>query len=466
MALVAPVAERPAVVSRANTTAPKTAALRDKAVDVARAWALVVVVALHAMMVGVSAPDGVPVFMNTMAAWEGFPLASWFVQVMPLFFILGGFSAYSDWTRRREAGAAPGTYLITRVQRLALPALGAVGATAVLLAILSLSGMDAAVIAEAGFRISQPFWFLGVYFLCTVLVPLAVEWHLRAPRLTVCALALAALAVDIVRASTGVEWVGMLNLAFVWLLAQQLGFFLADGSVSRLGRRALTVIAISAVAVLALTQAMDVYPRDLYDALNPPTMALILLGIAQLCVFEMLRPRLRRVYRVAPVRRAVDAIGSRSMTVYAWHMPVLIALAGVLLFFPSLLPEPLSAAWWQTRALWLLGAGLAVGLVAFAVGGIERSTPARLPASVRISTLRAFVVAVIGAAGVVTVLVQGSAPAAWTIGAALVLLSLVMAAEAPRVTVRRARRRAARNAARSVDPRSKAVRHAGEADRD
>ncbi|MET0297809.1 MAG: acyltransferase, partial [Microbacterium sp.] len=170
-----------ALLAPRTTVVRPVAPTRDTAVDVARAACLVIVVFLHAMMVGVSNPGGAAVFENTMMTWEWFPAASWLVQVMPLFFVLGGFSAYTDWSKRQAAGMTGGAYLLSRVHRLALPALGAVAATAVFLAAMTLAGVDPAFVAEAGFRISQPLWFLGVYLLCTTLVPAAVAMHRRAP---------------------------------------------------------------------------------------------------------------------------------------------------------------------------------------------------------------------------------------------------------------------------------------------
>ena len=75
---------RPAPAAAAVTTA----AARDAGIDAARAACLVVVFVLHAMMVGVSVGADGPVLENAMTGWGGFAAATWFVQVMPLFFCL------------------------------------------------------------------------------------------------------------------------------------------------------------------------------------------------------------------------------------------------------------------------------------------------------------------------------------------------------------------------------------------
>lgn len=420
---------------RRTVVAGPVAPSRDTAVDVARAACLVVVVLLHAMMVGVSNPGGTAVFENAMMSWEWFPAASWIVQVMPLFFVLGGFSAYTDWTKRRAAGVTGGAYLLSRVHRLALPAFGAIAATALFLAGMTLAGVDPAFIAEAGFRISQPLWFLGVYLLCTTLVPAAVAMHRRAPALTVAVLAAAVVGIDVARGTSGIEAIGLANLLFVWLLVQQLGFFLADGSVSALSRRSVAMLGAGALSLLGVTVLAGVYPADLYQALNPPTAALVLLGVAQLAIFELLRPGLRRLHGVGAVRSATRALGERSMTVYAWHMLVLIALAGALLLVPGELPVPLSPDWWDSRVLWLIVSGVAVAIVAQLVGGLERRGLERRPGSRsgsrRTEGILSFAVAAVTAGGVVTVLAVGASPAAWVVATALVAGGLLFARSVP-----------------------------------
>lgn len=413
----------PALLS-APARRPVPAVRRDTAVDLARVACLVAVVLLHAMMVGVSAPGGVPLFENAMQSWEWFPAATWIVQVMPLFFVLGGFSSYTDWTRRRGAGVTASAYVVQRVQRLAIPAIVAIAATGAFLWALAAAGVSPDIISVAGFRSSQPLWFLGVYLLCTGLVPLAVSAHRRAPLTSVAVLAASVVGIDALRAFTGVEALGFANLLFVWLLVQQLGFFLADGSLSALGRRRIGMLGLAAIVTLSVAVALGVWSGDLFEALNPPTGALVLLGTAQLCAFELLRPRLRAVHDVPDVRRIVDAVSSRSMTVYAWHMPVLIALAGAQLLLPGTLPVPLSEAWWQSRPLWLVVAGIAVALVARWAGRWERGMGGGSTAG----RGRSVAVVLVAAFGVVVVLVAGGSVAGWIGGAVTMTVALAMAA--------------------------------------
>ena len=399
----------------------RTPPSRDTAVDAARAACLVIVVALHAMMAGVGGTAAAPVLENAMERWPGFAPITWVVQVMPLFFVLGGFSAFTQWTRLRRRGGTPAAYVASRVRRLLPPALGAIAATAILLVALRASGVPEAVVGEAGFRLGQPLWFLGVYLLCTGLVPVMAAAHRRSPLLVLGALAAAAMAVDVARLATGVEVIGFANLLFVWLLAQQLGFLLADGTMDRLRPEAIRRIGAGALAAALVLCACGLAPFDLFAALNPPSVVLAVLGLAQLCAFALVRPLLRRVAGGRAAARAIAAINRRAMTIYSWHMLVLILLAGILLVSGTTLPDPLAAAWWGSRPLWLAAVAIGVIAVARAAGGLEDGNREHRASALPARTAAGLLAA---AAAVLLILVAGREPLVWAVAAGVMAVVL------------------------------------------
>lgn len=182
--------------------------------------------------------------------------------------------------------------------------------------------------------------------------------------LSLAVLVAAVAAVDVTRLSTGITALGFLNLLFVWLAIQQLGFWLADGRFELLSVRVRLTITTGSILALLLLTVPGPYPVDMLQNLNPPTLGLLLIGTAQLMVFTLIRKRLRAFAERPRIGRIVDALGSGTMTVYLWHMPVIILLAAGLLILNSLigvpLPEPLSFGWWATRPLWILAVGAAV----------------------------------------------------------------------------------------------------------
>jgi peptidoglycan/LPS O-acetylase OafA/YrhL len=413
-------------------------ASRDVTVDIARAWCLTVVVALHALMVGVSIGAAGPVLQNALESWPWLPAFTWLAQIMPLFVVLGGFSSYTQWGRMRARGVRPGEYVAQRMQRLVRPAVVAVAAVLIVLAALTVAGVPPEIVATAGFRLSQPLWFLGVYILCTAFVPVLEAAHRRAPAVTVGALASVVVAVDVVRAATGVTAVGFANLLFAWLLIQQFGFWLASGRLAGLSRRSLLGIAGGVLAVLFASAAAGVYSFDMLANLNPPTFALVLLGAAQLALFELVRPALRRLESIRPVLAAVNVVNARAMTIYLWHMLVLIVLAGILLVSGMRLPQPLTPDWWLTRPVWLAAVGVGVALVVALAGRVElgRSrTPGTGTAGTPGGAARAYASAAAGAGGVLVILLSGFALAGGVLGAALLVAAVSLSRPRAEATV-------------------------------
>lgn len=410
-----------------NPPAAASAAVRpgrDTAVDFVKALCLVVVVGLHAMMAGFTLDDEGLAITNALDGHPIFAWSTWAVQVMPLFFLLGGFSSLTQWRRLRGAGVSGSDYVRMRITRLVRPAVLLFALVGLTLAVLALTGLPGEVLAEVGFRIGQPLWFLAVYIGCAGLVPWMTALHERAPRLTLAALLLAVVAVDSVVAATGLELIGALNLLFVWVLIQQLGFAYADGIIGRLPRWALFVLGAAAFALLLFLTTIFGYSTDMYENLNPPTVCILVLGVAQLMLFAAMHPWLQSLADRPRVARIGLWVNANSMTIYLWHVPVIVLVVVVMLISNLPFPEPLSAEWWQTRPLFLVAIGVALVPIVMLVRQFDRS---RLDErEVPMSPLLAVTKVVLGVAGVTTILVVGFTPAA---GAALGVLLLALAVQ-------------------------------------
>ncbi len=415
-----------AAAPRLSTPTPASsdhAGHRDTGIDVVRALCVLGVVLLHAVMVGVTVSETGPVFENASDGTSWIAPLSWLLQVMPLFFVIGGFSGLLAYRRLRARGGSATAFVAGRVHRLLRPALFAVGAVGVALAVLTVLGVAPDLIAVAGFRYGQPLWFLGVFLLCQALLPAFVALHERAPLRTIAFLAGAAVAVDLLRATTGNDAVGFLNLAFVWLTMQQLGFLLADGRVDALRRRTRVVIGAGSLALLIVLFLVGVYSPDLIANINPPTSALLLVGLIHTTLFSLHRTRIGRFSRRIPVAAFTAFVTRRTMTIYLWHMPVLLAMAGatalVALLGGVALPALDSAEWWAARPLWLLSAVVLTAVVAVRVDRFENHPSPEATAShhrLALGTL-------LGLGGVVLLLVLGTTVAT----AALAVLLLVAA---------------------------------------
>ncbi|MFD5215021.1 acyltransferase [Microbacterium sp. NPDC058345] len=383
---------------------------RDRAVDLVRALCIAGVVILHALMVGVTiGPDG-PVFANAGETGTWLVPVSWVLQVMPLFFVIGGFSGLTALRAARRRGENGADFAAARVRRLLLPAVAAVGSAGVLLAVLGDAGLDPQIIGIAAHRFGQPLWFLGVFLLCQTLLPVMVRLHERAPVHTVAALAGIALTVEVVRAVTGTAGIGFLNLLFVWLAMQQLGFLLADGWIDRLSRRTRLAAAAASLGLLGASFALGFHSPDLIANINPPTTALILVGVVHTCAFSLLRGRLRDAAARRVPALFTRFVTARAMTIYLWHMPVLLTLAGlsalVAMGTGMVLPAPASPEWWLTRPLWVIVALAATALLSVPLARLESL---RSPAAV-VTGGAVAAASTAGIAGVVLLLVVGTSP--------------------------------------------------------
>jgi fucose 4-O-acetylase-like acetyltransferase len=322
---------------------------RDLTLDLARVFCVLLVVVIHLLEVGVgTGPHGLSI-TRPLEHQPWFNGITWVFQIMPLFFVVGGFASLTAWRSLGRRGGGAADYVKTRVLRLAQPAFPLFVFFVVVVGAATLIGVDPNLLGPVVLGAGSPLWFLAAYGLCQAMVPFAAHWHARSPKLTALVLLAGAILVDAARYSTGIDALGLLNLFFVWVLIQQFGFWYADGWFDRRAWWQLVLIAVASWATLFPMVIWGPYSPDMLTNLNPPTVPLIALGLSQACVLRLLRPALAALMRTRPARTAVFLVGSRLMTIYLWHLPIIIILAGVALLIPGASPEPGTAAWWWTR---------------------------------------------------------------------------------------------------------------------
>ena len=323
---------------------------RDLAVDLVRVCCVLLVVVLHSLMVGLGTrADGSVVLTNPLQAQAWFAPASWLGQIMPLFFVVGGFASWQGWRSGQRRGGGDAEFFRTRLIRLVRPAAAwYVPLRARVWAAVAL-GAPVPVVQMLAGGLGMPLWFLAAYLICQALVPLLGRAHLAHRYRTVALLLVGCVAVDVVRYATGHTAVGLVNLLLVWPLAQQLGFFYADGSLQRIPRVLLPVIALVALTGVGLAGELGPWSPDMLNDLNPPTSPLVLIGVAQTALFLLVKPLLDALMRRRAAQAFVFLVGSRIMTVYLWHLLVVVLAAALVLVLPGVLPAAGTAAWWWTR---------------------------------------------------------------------------------------------------------------------
>jgi len=335
---------------------------RDLTLDLARVFCVLLVVVIHLLLVGVNthAPSGGIALERPLEAQSWFPIATWFGQIMPLFFVVGGFASMTAWRSLQRRGGDGPDYVRGRLLRLAQPTFPlfcfyvvAIGAG--LLIINATGALSFEVLDGVFVGAGSPLWFVAAYALCQALVPFLARMHELAPKRTVLVLFIGVIVVDVVHYSTaslGITsyWFGLLNLLFVWPLVQQIGFWYADGFFARPWWQ-LVLITLFGIGMLWPLTMFGPYDVNMLVNLNPPTLPLVFLGLSQAAFLRLLKTPLSALMRTRVAQGIVFMVGSRLMTIYLWHLPVIVALSGIAILIPGASPQPDTSEWWLTRPI-------------------------------------------------------------------------------------------------------------------
>jgi surface polysaccharide O-acyltransferase-like enzyme len=330
---------------------PVTVRGRDRAVDVARLAALVVVMFGHcALLLATIDSSGVRIG-NLLGELPAIAAATWIVQVMPLFFLAGGAAGAYGW----HPGAPWGSWLFTRAQRLCRPVFWYLAAwVAGLLAVRLLLGVESA--GALGRESVALLWFLGVYLIALAFVPALTR--LRSGRATVAVVAgllVAAWAVDGIKVAVGTPDAGAVNFLVVWLIPVVIGVAYARRLISPSAALVASVTALAAQCALALTGvyevALVVTGAEQVSNVSPPTLLLALHCTWMSCAFVVVAGSLRRWAELPRVWRVVATGNGGAMTLYLWHIPA-IAIAAFTLHAFDLDAYDVSAPdFWPLMAL-------------------------------------------------------------------------------------------------------------------
>ncbi|MCD9144493.1 acyltransferase family protein [Streptomyces albireticuli] len=339
-----------ATTPTARDLAAATPAGRDRTIDLLRVVSLGTVVLGHWLMAAVTADDGRAEVGNLLAVEPGLQLLTWVLQVMPVFFFVGGFShalSYRSLARRTE-GPVYAAFVRARLQRLLRPTMLFIAVWGAGSLAVQLLGADGPLTGVAARLVAQPLWFIGIYLAMVALTPPLLRLHERWGWGAFAALAGAAAAVDALRFAADVPYVEFLNFACVWLALHQLGFLRADGRLRRPAALAAAGMA-GATALVALGPyplSMVGMPGEKISNMAPPTFALLCHGLWLVGAVELLRRPMARLVARPRVWRVVVAANGVAMTAFLWHLTAMLGVYGALLALDVPLPAPASAAWW------------------------------------------------------------------------------------------------------------------------
>jgi hypothetical protein len=373
------------LLQTATTLADATPVERNRVVDLLRAVAILVVVGGHWLMAAVYVDDAGDLHradLLDLAAWTH-PL-TWVLQVMPVFFLVGGYANALSWRSAQRSGQTYGGWLRARLRRLTLPVLPLMVFWAVVAPVAHGLGASAEAVRVASMASLVPTWFLAAYVVVVAVAPATLALWERLGWWSVAGgLALGGL-VDLVSVSQDLVLVGFVNYLVVWATVHQLGYAWLDGRLAGTGRRLLLIAVGLGVLYLLTVQgpyatSMVGLGTDEIDNAYPTRVTQGFLGLLQAGVVLTLEPALRRLLQHRRLWTATVLLNARIMSVYLWHLTMLgVLVAGSLaLGGLGLRVEPNTIEWWVTRpVLFLVLALLTAGAVAV-VGRFE--TPAADP---------------------------------------------------------------------------------------
>ena len=338
---------------------------RDELVDLLRSVATTTVVLWHwVFTILVWRADG-PHADNPIGYVSGLWSLTWVLQVMPLFFVSGGFVHARAWAGDRGKPGAWGAFVRRRAVQLGVPALvliAVVAGAATAIALLHAGGDPW--VPRAVMLVLSPLWFLVVYMALVVTVPLWDRLDRRWGELVPIGLVAATMAVDLIRFRFGHPEIAWLNMVFVWGAAHQVGWSWERlrNAPARFGH---ALILIGLAALVGLTN-MGLYPRsmvgttstaDRFSNMGPPTLPILALLIFQVGLVVAYRERIVEVAARPRMRRFVAWLSANAMPLFLWHS------IGFALFYALMralvsVPEEANLTWWITRPLWLIGPAL------------------------------------------------------------------------------------------------------------
>ncbi|KOV52033.1 acyltransferase [Streptomyces sp. AS58] len=361
--------------------AERTAPRRERYVDLLRALAILIVVLGHWMVIVVTGgPSGLDGFSALEVLPWGRPI-TWLLQVMPVFFLVGGFANAASLMSRIRGGGDVQDWLLDRSRRLVRPTTALLVSLAVAALAARLAGVDPAQVGQAVWLASIPLWFLLVYLVAVFLTPLMHRLHRRAGLLVPLVLVGLVAAGDVARLALEVPALQLGNYVFAWLAVHQLGFAWQDGTLAVRPAVAVPLLMGGATVAVLLTVAGP-YPVSMVDYagmplrnLSPPTLALLALAAAQLGVALLLRDAGTRRMRQLRPWMAVIAVNSVILTVLLWHMSAFVLVAAAA-YASGLLPLPQppkeTGAWLLWKLPWLGVLVIVLGALVAVFGPIER----------------------------------------------------------------------------------------------
>lgn len=398
---------------KAQSLADNTPATRNRYVDFLRALSIFFVIIGHWLIATAvyDAEAGTLVPVDVLSAIPATQWLTWAFQVMPVFFIVGGYANAMSLRSAQAQQLSYGAWLSGRLHRLLTPLLALVVIWALLAGMLHMAGVAPETISFASKAALVPTWFLAIYSMIVLLAPASYAFWQRFGWASLAVFVGLAILMDTLFFQFAIQWPSWSNYFWVWLAVHHLGFAWFEGKLPKPG--VMLAIAAVAFALLSYLVLQGPYPlamagspdKQISNSL-PPKASLILLGILQ---FGLLYALQRPVQRLLAGRRLwtlTVLVNSMIMSLYLWHMSILILVFALAQWMGGL-GMGLSVGsvdWWLSRPLWLGLLAILLLPLALAVSFLERLPK---PQEATQSNLRLILGACLSGLGIALASLQG-----------------------------------------------------------
>ncbi len=401
---------------------------RNRAIDFYRVVAMLAVAFGHWLaLVAVSDAEGELIGGNALEFVPSLSWATWLLQVMPLFFVVGGFSsAMSLDSHNRNDGRAQ-DWIAARLRRMLPPAVVLAATWLVVLAAGAAAG-QLELVATAMHAGAIPLWFLANYTIDTALAPFVLPAFRRNPARFAVLIGAAFMFFELLRIAD-VPVIPHTNWVLGWLIFQVMGMAWRDGLLPT-GRSLMALAAGFWAATVALVLSggpwiisMVNIPGVDNSPTAPPTLSLMTFGAAFSLTAIAAAPRISDALAARPKAwTAVVGANTVAMSVYLWHMTAAV-IGTAIMHFTIGMPQHVvgSIDWWMFKIPTVIASALILAPIVYFAARVERKAllAARRPWNFGLGSI--FAVAIVTS----TALKLWSGGHVETAGPALVVLVLL-----------------------------------------
>jgi Acyltransferase family len=343
------------VNSSAETTTAGTKATNANVIALfARSASLIIVVLWHWLFAVVRWDDSGAHTGNPLHLIPGSFLLTWALQIMPVFFLVGGWASSGSFDRAAAKGTAPTTWVTARIKRLIVPVLPLVAL------VIAVRVFGSPWLFGMTLLAASPLWFLAVYVPLTAATPVMRRAHRRAPRLTLAVMLTMVGGLHYLRFVQGMTGLAITLISFlvVWGTVYQLGSYfetvLNQPSIA-LGCTIVGVLGIVGSHIGGgYSLSMVTTAADTRSNMGPPTVQVVWLALLQLGLLGLFGNMITRAMTHRRMRNAIIWTSERQMSIYALHFPIWVAVLLALRTTPLAMSSSASTTWLLTRPLWFV----------------------------------------------------------------------------------------------------------------